>query len=441
MATIPQVARAVQRLLGPVAERAARATGLVQRASKLTGARFVQTVVFGWLAQPEARLSQLAQMATTLGVAITAQGLDGRFGRASAECLREVLEEAVQVVLAADPVAVPVLRRFTQVAVQDCTTISLPAELAAVWPGCGGSTATSGAAALKLGVRLDLVSGRLQGPYVEAGRANDRATTVAALPLPPGALRLADLGFFSLDELAVQDAQGAYWLSRWHPGTALFTPDGRRQELLPLLAAAPGTTLDLPVRLGVRQRLPARLLAARVPQEVADQRRRRVRAAARDKGGTASADRLALCAWTVFLSNVPPDRLTLREALVLARARWQIELLFKLWKGHQRVDEWRSANPWRLLTEVFAKLVAAMVQHWLVLVGCWRYPDRSLTRAAQAIQAHAPQLAAGFAAYPQLCHALHTVARCLAAVGRLNARKTAPSTAQLLLALDAEDLA
>src|SRR5215210_7429694 len=101
MATIPQVARALQTVLGPVAERAARATGLVQRASKLTGARFVQTLVFGWLAQPQARLSQLVQTAATLGVEISAQGLDARFGEASADCLREVVEAAVQVVLAA----------------------------------------------------------------------------------------------------------------------------------------------------------------------------------------------------------------------------------------------------------------------------------------------------------------------------------------------------
>ncbi len=129
------------------------------------------------------------------------------------------------------------------------------------------------------------------------------------------------------------------------------------------------------------------------------------------------------------------------DALVLARARWQIELLFKLWKSHLRVDEWRSANPWRILTEVYAKLLAALVQHWLMLAGCWHQPDRSLGKAAQAIQAHAPHLAAAFEAYPQLCHALQTVARCLAAAGRLNKRRAAPSTTQLLLALDAEPLA
>jgi Transposase DDE domain len=439
MATIPQVAGVLREVLGPVAERAARATGFVRRASKLTGARFVQTLVFGWLARPEARLSELAQTAAALGVPISPQALDERFGAASADCLREVLEAAVRVALGADPVAVPLLRRFAAVAVQDCTTIALPDALAAAWPGCGGGPAGEGAAAMKLGVRLDLASGRLGGPYVEAGRTDDRAALATAEPLPPGALRVADLGFFRLDTLAAQDAQGVYWLSRWQPGTALYTPDGQRHELLPLLTTA-AATLDLAVRLGVRQRVPARLLAVRVPQEIADERRRRLRAAARDRGRAVSAARLALCARTVFVTNAPAALLTLREALVLARARWQVELLFKLWKQHLRVDEWRSANPWRILTEVYAKLLAALVQHWLTLIGCWHHPDRSLLHAARGLQAHAPHLAAALDTHPHLCQALRVVARCLAAAARLNPRKTAPSTAQLLLAPDLEPL-
>ena len=39
-------------------------------------------------------------------------------------------------------------------------------------------------------------------------------------------------------------------------------------------------------------------------------------------------------------------------------ARWQIELLFKLWKQDALVDEWRSTKPWRILAEVYAKRIA-----------------------------------------------------------------------------------
>ena len=52
MGTIPQVCTAMQDVLTTVANAAARTTGFVQRASTLTGAGFVQALVFGFLANP-----------------------------------------------------------------------------------------------------------------------------------------------------------------------------------------------------------------------------------------------------------------------------------------------------------------------------------------------------------------------------------------------------
>ncbi len=53
MNRIPQVAAAMQMVLGVEAERIARQTGFVQRESKLTGSKFVQTLTFGWLSDPD----------------------------------------------------------------------------------------------------------------------------------------------------------------------------------------------------------------------------------------------------------------------------------------------------------------------------------------------------------------------------------------------------
>ena len=68
--------------------------------------------------------------------------------------------------------------------------------------------------------------------------------------------------------------------------------------------------------------------------------------------------------------------LSLEEALVLARCRWQLELLWKLWKSYGRIDESRSQNPWRVLCEIYAKLLGMLVQHWTLLASCWSQPDR-----------------------------------------------------------------
>jgi len=438
--TIPQVAETMKTVLTDVAEGVARVTGFVQRRSKMGGAEFVQSLVFGWLGNPAATLEELTQTAAVLGVEISPQGLEQRFTPAAAECVRHVLEGAVGQLLKAEAVAVPILRRFAGVYVQDSTVVNLPEELAAVWQGCGGSAGHS-PAAVKVEVRLNLTDGGLAGPFLENGRVHDRALLRQGQPLPAGALRLTDLGYWSLAEMEEQAAAGVYWLSRLQPQTAVFTPDGRRWELLDLLERQGSTTVDLQVQLGIKQRVPARLLAVQVPQEVADQRRRRLKEEARRRQQPLSKMALTLVDWTILVTNIPVDKLTGREAFVLIRVRWQIELLFKLWKSHGKIDEWRSQKPWRILCEVYAKLLAVLIQHWLLLTGCWQYPNRSLTKAAQTVRKQALHLASTLEHMGELTKTIEVISRCLAAGCRINKRKIAPHTYQLLLDLVPEDLA
>jgi hypothetical protein len=428
MTTVPHLTQALRTLLTTTADALARQTGFVQRRSKLTGAAFVQALVFGWLADPHASLGALAQAAAAVGVAISPQGLDQRCTEAGAAVLEALLSAALEAVIAAEPVAIPLLRRFSAVVLLDSSTIALPAALAPWWPGCG-----TGTAALKLHVRFDLCTGQLRGPLVRDGRVHDSTTPLQTASLPPGALRVADLGFFDLSLFAALAEAGVAWLSRLYLNTVVYDAQGRRRAVLPLLTAQGTPTVDLPVYLGTAQHLAARLLAVRVPQEIADQRRRSLRAQARRHGRTVSAARLAWCDWTILITNLPPARLSLQEALVLARARWQIELLFKLWKSHGHIDQSRSGQPWRVLCEVFAKLLAMLIQHWLLLVGCWAYANRSLVKAAQTIRQHALHLASTLACPTLLARTMDVIQRCLAAGCRLNRRKTKPNTYQLLL--------
>ena len=71
MPIISQVTDAMQQVLTQVANTAAVATGFIKRRRKLSGASFVQTLVFGWLANPESTYDELAQAAGTIGISIT----------------------------------------------------------------------------------------------------------------------------------------------------------------------------------------------------------------------------------------------------------------------------------------------------------------------------------------------------------------------------------
>lgn len=441
MDSIRQVAQEMQSVLSTEADQIAQATGFVQRQSKLGGAEFAQTLTFGWLSNPQATLEELTQTAASLGVVITPQGLEQRFTPAAAACLQGVLAAATRrMVGARQPAVLPLLQRFAAVYLQDSTTIKLPEELAAVWQGCGGSGGL-GQAALKVEVRWELIQGELTGPWLEAARVNEHRSLIQTCPLVPGALRLADLGYWNLTERQAQSDAGVFWLSYLPCNTAVYDQHQHRQEVVDLLQAQDGPRLELPVYLGVNQRVPARLLAVRVPQEVADRRRHRLRQRARQLQRPVSPTALTLSAWTVVVTNIPAERLSLREALSLIRVRWQVELLFKLWKSQGQVDEWRSAKPWRILCEVYAKLLGLLIQHWLFLLSCWHLPNRSLVKAAATVRRLALHLASAVAQLEHLVEALQTVQRCLSAGCRINKSRKTPRTFQLLLGLSEGGLA
>jgi hypothetical protein len=162
--------------------------------------------------------------------------------------------------------------------------------------------------------------------------------------------------------LAALSAAKVYWLSKLEPNALITDATGRTRALLAFVQALGQVAQwEGSVWVGKGGCLKARLLIQRVPQEVADGRRRRIRKTARDKGVTPSAAALALAEWTILLTNIPPELLTLSEALVLAKVRWQIELSFKLWKSHGQLDSWRSDKPERILCEVYVRMASRII--------------------------------------------------------------------------------
>ncbi|WP_345724300.1 transposase [Herpetosiphon gulosus] len=90
-----------------------------------------------------------------------------------------------------------------------------------------------------------------------------------------------------------------------------------------------------------------------------------------------SAAVLALADWNVVMTNAPRTLLSPTEVWALVRVRWQIELLFKfkLWKSHARIDDWHTANPARVLCEIYAKLIGLVFQQWLLAASSWHDPE------------------------------------------------------------------
>jgi hypothetical protein len=140
-----------------------------------------------------------------------------------------------------------------------------------------------------------------------------------------------------------------------------------------------------------------------------------------------------LAAWTLVVTSVPASILSIDEAFILLRARWQIELLFKLWKDCCLLDEWQSVKPWRILCEVYAKLLAIVVQHWLLLLSCWDDPHHSFTAVSEIVRNQVPVLVLGLRRILPLEHAIQQIIQAVKGATSIPARSTRMSTSHRLL--------
>ena len=436
MTSIARMSRMVKQLFEHDSVELAHAAGLRQR--KLTFVQVALILVLGWWKQPQAGPSTLSRFAGSLGVRIEKQGLDCHFTERTATWLLALLRRAVEYVVCAHAVSLPLLQQFRAVLIEDGSSISLPSVLRSVWRGCGGRAASAGKdaktqAALKVTVRWDRLSGRLQGPYLQEGRQHELKSVLREQVIVPGSLWIADLGYWSLKWLRAVSQSGVYFLMRYKAGIVLWQGK-QRLDLLSVLPQVTGERLELLVAVGADKVVSGvRLVAERVPDEVTLQRQERIRAYADDHGKPVNPLVWELAHWTIVLTNVPVCMLSFEQVLALLRARWQVELLFKLWKESGLLDDWEASDPWRILCEVYAKLLAMVVQHWFVLLSCWDDPHRSLSAVAEVLREQVPTLVHGLLGHLPLGRAIGLILDSVQGGCSIPKRSTRLSTSYRLL--------
>lgn len=431
MRIITKVAATVQSLVHAMAEDVAKECPIVLRRRKFSTATLAQTFILGFLAKPRASDEDLAEMAALLGVQVTAQAIEQRHTPRLADFLEALFRRASQDIVKSSKLLAPLLERFTAVLLLDSTTVTLPDDLQPRFRGCGG-THGGGQAAMKLQTQWDLRNGALDAIAIESGRDCDYKSALQSRPLIRGSLRITDLGYFDTEVFERFSHEGIFWISRLQFGTSVFTPQGQRLALLDWLGKQPGPFVDQPILMGTQRKVACRIVAWRVPQEVANRRRQKLIAETRRKDGrTPTQERLAWCDWTILVTNVTADVLTAKEVAVLYGARWQIELLFKRWKSLGLIAELSGSTVTRQMIRVWSRLLAVLMQHWLLLCSVWGDSRVSLAKACKAISRHAVLIAVAIHDRTKLEAAMKQLCVILSATARQNKRRD-PSTFELL---------
>ena len=430
LTSVKTMSQRVHQFFTTTAEDTAKTTSFVRRRSKLTGAVFCQTLVFGLLEQATASLTTLVDFCEDhCGVIITPQGLDDRLQAPSLEFMQSMYTQALALFRQQTRLPVALLTQFSAVNLTDSTAISLPESLANAFPGCGGDASAAG---LKVQTVLDFLSGTFQHIWLTPGKEPDQGVRQHLQLAQANSLNLFDLGYWGLASLKTLAARQAYFLSRLFLSTTLFDCEGRELDLVALLRAEPRSRFEMSIVLGKQAKLPCRFCAFRAPDEVVNRRRQRVNAQAAKQGRRPTKRTLELQGWTLFVTNLPSSKATLEQIGLLYSIRWQIELVFKLWKSHMQLHCQSSQRKERILVELYAKLIGQLLFQFL-----WsplRTFDHNLspTKAFHRFVKKVPRLLDALPSVRRLGSVISTLHKTILRLASREKRKTRLSTCQQL---------
>lgn len=351
----------------------------IQRSSsKLTGADFFALMTTDMLDNPAVSFGGLCDILQQRHpqAAMTPQALQQRMNTPEAvaylhDILQLALREQLTPLYAQLPAAT--LMSFGRVFLEDSTQCRLHEKLAEAFKGSGGHASRS---TVKIDVIYELLAHQLHALTVTDGRAADQGlATVVISSLRAGDLVIRDLGYFSLEALQQIATKNAWFLSRLSSKVAVYASAEASAPAVALVDYVQPTVAqhgvgDFAVYLGT-DRLPCRLLAYRLPEEVVEQRRRQAYETARRKGRTPTHAYLHWLQYGWYITNVDATVWAAEVVATVYRIRWQIELLFKHWKSLLHLHVLKGTRSERIRCLLYGRLITILMLMRVCSYAAW----------------------------------------------------------------------
>ena len=159
--------------------------------------------------------------------------------------------------------------------VEDSTCIQLNDKLNESYPGNGYKNNNNKTAILKVQTAYNITREKFIRLDVTSFRENDQGYSSKIVQIAKrGDLIIRDLGYFVLKVFKKFNKEGIYFISRMWKGVHILS---RKDELVIDLAKMlrKRVRIDIEVFLGKEEKLPVRLIALPVEEEVANERRRK----------------------------------------------------------------------------------------------------------------------------------------------------------------------
>ena len=341
----------------------ARTTGFVKRSPRKIDPENFLMALFLRVTQGANTLSNIAMNIGMLkGVRISKQAVSKRMRSAVVPYLQGVLAHAIARRL--HGLARMKTLPFARILIHDSTTVRLPSQLAAAFPGNKNQRKTT-IALVKIQAVYEILQEQFCSFWISPFTVNDqRIASTMFQYVHKGDLLIRDLGYFVIKALRRLELDGAFFLTRLRYGTRLtFPDDGKQVRLLKLLKKH--AFFDGMIIVGTCETLKARMVAIPVDPTIAAQRRRKLKAN-RDRRLNPSREHLALLGWDLFLLNVGADILPAKAIAALYGLRWRIETIFKAWKSHFHLARLQSISVLHVEVHLYAFFIFVTLFHLFI---------------------------------------------------------------------------
>jgi len=127
------------------------------------------------------------------------------------------------------------------------------------------------------------------------------------------------------------DSVKAFFLSRYRYGVNIY--DAKTEEQIPISKILNKDIVDIEVLIGASEKLKCRLVAVKLPEHIAAERRRKAKND-RDKRLNHSNEYMESLSWSIFVTNIDKQVWCHEKIIQAYKIRWHIEIIFKGWKSH-----------------------------------------------------------------------------------------------------------
>jgi hypothetical protein len=353
-------------------EAVARETGFCKRGSKVNPYVFFDLLMYDTGSGKSNSLSQLAiEVKSEHGIGVSKQGLDKRFNDYTLAFLKKLIEKQLSVELGSQ-INAGWMGAFNRVTIKDGTRFSLPEAYKDFLPGSGGSGSMAGAC---LQFEFDFKNGRLIDlALTPANRPDVKDAQETGNNVRAGDLVLRDLGYYSFNSLENIINKSAFLISRLGSKTNVF--EEKKGEYIKLdfktiynkMKKGHLSSIYKKVFLGTSQQIPVRLMIELMPDEVYEERMRKIKKLHQKKGYQTSELYKLLSRFNLFITNVPEDVLPDKVISSLYRIRWQVELIFKILKSVLGIHHIRKMKYKRWLILLHFRILM-MIVNWNLIMA------------------------------------------------------------------------